>query len=40
MSNIVNLPGDAVDQAAAERAHETRLLERVRDEGDRGSRRA
>ena len=37
MSNIVNLPGDALDEAAAERAHETRLLERVRDEGDRGA---
>ena len=35
--NIVNLGASAPDQAAAERAAETRLLERVRDDGDRSA---
>jgi RNA polymerase sigma-70 factor (ECF subfamily) len=33
--NVFNLPGKGADGAAEERAVETRLLERVRDEGDR-----
>ncbi|MEQ8663614.1 MAG: sigma-70 family RNA polymerase sigma factor [Gammaproteobacteria bacterium] len=37
MPNIVNLGDAAPDAAAAERAAETRLLERVRDAGDRGA---
>lgn len=35
MSNVITLPGEELDPAAAERAAETRLLERVRDAGDR-----
>lgn len=35
MSNVVKLPGEALDAAAAERAAETRLLEQVRDGSDR-----
>lgn len=37
MSNVVELPGEARDAAAAERAAETKLLERVRDRGDRAA---
>ena len=37
MSNVITLPGDGLDPAAAERAAETRLLERVRDAGDRAA---
>jgi RNA polymerase sigma-70 factor, ECF subfamily len=35
MSNVITLPGEELDPAAAERVAETRLLERVRDAGDR-----
>lgn len=35
MSNVVPLPGKNADQRALERAAETRLLEQVRDHGDR-----
>ena len=37
MTNVVKLPGEATDAAAAERAAETRLLEQVRDGSDRAA---